>query len=296
MGGRRMGTRTNGAFPRVSLLALLSLSACTGAMDDGATTDPVASDGGGGGEGDASASPGDTGTPSGNADSGTDAGGTARDAGADEPPVDADASRDATIGSSGDGPFLEQGGLLVIEAESFATIAPSTYEKYETTHEWHLEGELEGFTGTGYLHVLPDERPEHDESGVSSPRDTSGAELTYPIFVTQPGTYEVWVRGYSLGGESNGVHVGVDGELAGTGPGASNMSGFRKHNRWIWENARKDGYAQPATLELTGGAHTLHVWNRDDGFRWDRLILSLDGGEPSGAGPAESPRGDTSNE
>lgn len=189
----------------------------------------------------------------------------------------------------GGGAFFEQGGQLVVESEHYDTRSPSKYLEYEHVHTWELKTDIVGASGSGFMQVLPDERGV-DGVGPSSPRDASGAEMTYPIEITTPGTYRVWVRGYSMGGESNGVHVGVDGAIAGTGSGASNMSGFRPHAQWIWENGRKDEYTQPATLDLTEGAHTLHVWNRDDAFRIDKMLLTLSDAVPTGQGPAESAR------
>jgi hypothetical protein len=185
--------------------------------------------------------------------------------------------------------FVEDNGLLCIEAESFSEMKPSTFRKYEHVHEWRFRDDREGFSGSGFMQVLPDERPE-DKNGPGSPRDNSGSELSYPVRITSEGTYYVYVRGMSMGGESNGIHVGVDGELAGMEAGASNMSGFRPHDQWCWENRRKEGYAEPATLVLTRGDHTLNVWNRDDGFRFDKIVLTLSEARPEGTGPEESRR------
>jgi hypothetical protein len=162
---------------------------------------------------------------------------------------------------------------LVIEAEHYASKSKSSYDSYENTHYWEMEKEIEDYSGEGYMTALPDEWPETQKRGISSPRDNSGAEMTYSLDVSIPGRYLVFVRGYSMGGESNGVHIGLDGEMAHTEAGASNISGFRPHNRWIWESKRKEGFAQPATLALKAGRHTLNVWNRDDGFRLDKIVL-----------------------
>jgi hypothetical protein len=44
-------------------------------------------------------------------------------------------------------------------------------------------------------------------------------------------------------------------------------------------------------LELARGRHFLHVWNRDDGFRLDKIVLRLQAEPPVGLGPPESRRG-----
>ena len=56
--------------------------------------------------------------------------------------------------------------------------------------------------------------------------------------VSNPGTYYVFVRGYAEGGESNGIHIGLNGVLAGEGPGASKIPGFHPVKNWIWESPR----------------------------------------------------------
>jgi hypothetical protein len=185
--------------------------------------------------------------------------------------------------------FVEENGLLCIEAENYAEMKPSTFHKYKHVHQWRFRDDVQGFSGSGFMQALPDERPE-DKNGPGSPRDNSGAELSYPVRITSGGAYYVYVRGMSIGGESNGIHVGVDGKLAGMEAGASNMSGFRPHNQWCWENRRKEGYAEPATIMLTRGDHIIHVWNRDDGFRFDKIMLTLSKACPEGTGPEESRR------
>ena len=183
--------------------------------------------------------------------------------------------------------FIEENGELCIEAENYAEHQVSAYKEYSIPHEWKPRTEHPGYSGSGYLQVLPDEWPEGG-SGPSSPRSPTGAIVTYPIRISQPGEYQVYVRGWSMGGESNGVHLGINGILAGEGPGASNMSGFRPHDQWIWESGRKEGFQVPAVLELGKGDHVLYVWNRDDGFCLDKILLKTKSGKPAGIGPEES--------
>jgi hypothetical protein len=198
-----------------------------------------------------------------------------------------------TYGTNGDpqpqnARFLEREGELCIEAEHKAGRLPSTYSAYKAIHTWELQSEVDGFSGQAYMAALPDEWPDGQARGVSSPRDNSGAQLVYPIKVQSAGKYFVFVRGYSMGGESNGVHLGLNGTMAGRDAGASNISGFRPHGQWVWESGRKDGFAAPATLELAAGNHVLCVWNRDDGFRLDKIVLRLKNEKPEGMGPSES--------
>lgn len=57
---------------------------------------------------------------------------------------------------------------------------------------------------------------------------------------------------------------------------------------WTWGN--KDNAGLPVTIEVSEvGAHTLHLWQREDGFRLDRILLTTDSGyNPTGDGPPES--------
>lgn len=181
---------------------------------------------------------------------------------------------------------LECEGVLVIEAECYSGRSDSTYARYAHVHSWQVkESVLAG--GGRYMEVVPDERGE-DGEGPPSPRDTSGAAMTYRVRITQAGTYFVFVRGMCQGGESNGVHVGINGVLEGRGPGASNMSGFRPREQWQWESGRKEGFEAPARLVLSAGDHVLNIWSRDDGFKFDRIVLTLAAERPTGPGPAAS--------
>eukprot|EP00466_Bigelowiella_natans_P013926 jgi/Bigna1/77812/fgenesh1_pg.50_\ len=184
--------------------------------------------------------------------------------------------------------FREKNGVLCFEAENWHASKKSTYKLYKKVHRWVYKKDKKGFTGNGFMNVLPDERPE-SAKGPRSPRDNSGARLDYRIKITNPGTYIVYVRGYAIGGESNGVHVGFNGKIADNG---SNMSGFRPYKHWIWEKERKDEFSSPARMVLKKGNHILNVWNRDDMFRFDKIVLVKKGKKinlPDGSkGPPQS--------
>jgi len=79
--------------------------------------------------------------------------------------------------------------------------------------------------------------------------------------------------------------VGIDGAAVAT---ADRISGFG--NTLGWSRDTMDG--APATLEVTTpGVHQIHVWMREDGFWFDKLLLTTNANFwPWGAGPAESAR------
>ncbi len=181
----------------------------------------------------------------------------------------------------------EEHGKLVLEAEDFQMRTARKRRTHEPVRYWRIEKQKAGYSGHGYVVNLPDYRCETCKDAPRSPRDTGGPELLYRVNISNPGPYKIWVRGFAMGGESNGCHIGVDGLLPENGPG-SNMTGFRPVDQWRWENGSKE-YAQPAVLELSKGEHTIHLWGRDDGFRCDKILLTLDHQYmPSDTGPPVS--------
>ncbi len=179
--------------------------------------------------------------------------------------------------------YEEKNGTLSIEAESFIKTIDRKPAGFENVHSWQINNDKSGFSGDGFVQILPDEYCEGCD-GPRSPRDASGAELVWRIKINTEGIYHIWIRGMSMGGESNGCHIGVDGVLPYMGPG-SNISGFRPHNEWVWENKYKHDAQQPK-LFLSKGEHTLHLWQRDDGFRCDKIVLVNDKSfKPVGTGP-----------
>lgn len=184
--------------------------------------------------------------------------------------------------------YTEVDGLLSVEAESFSGRAPSTFAAYSQVHTWELIPDPpgnanSGSSGDAWMEALPDEKGE-DGIGPGVPEGTEGARLDYNIWINTPGTYFIWVRGKSKGAESNGMHVGIDGTLT-TGQA---MTGWFAINQWVWENRRRN--SSPAFVEINEvGPHTLNVWNRDDGFKLDKIVLTRESGfQPVGEGPPES--------
>lgn len=179
--------------------------------------------------------------------------------------------------------FIERDRELVVEAENSDRRRRSSYSAYSRTHNWELRLEGGNVSNSAYMKSIPDERGS-DGVGPPSPQGTQGSEMSYRIQIRNSGLYFVFVRGRASDGESNGVHVGIDGGITGAG----SISGFRGFNGWVWENRKKD--TQVATMQLSAGEHTLHVWERDDGFDIDKVILRQADVKPTDIGPKESPR------
>jgi hypothetical protein len=152
---------------------------------------------------------------------------------------------------------------------------------------------LDGASGGAYLEALPDTRVTHDDplvSGVSfHGRGDTGPRLTYRISIDRPGTFVVWVRAYSTGGEDNGLHTGFDGSFPESGARVQLCAG---KNQWTWSSAqRRDSNhcGTPRTVLLTfetAGEHELHVAMREDGYELDKIVLARDTDfAPAGMGP-----------
>jgi hypothetical protein len=162
----------------------------------------------------------------------------------------------------------EAGGLLVIEAEAYATATAGG------TTSWTLTTSPAGYVGTGAM-ITPD-------AGFSTATFASGAKLVYPINITTAGDYTVWLRRIGPDGDSNSVYLGLDG--AQVGDATFDNGAFA--SAWGW-------FKGTAKVTLGAGTHTLELRHREDGYGVDRMVLALDAAyAPSavngGAGPTES--------
>jgi hypothetical protein len=100
---------------------------------------------------------------------------------------------------------------------------------------------------------------------------------------TTTGIYTVWLRGYAPNSAGDSIYVSLDNQSPFT------LTGFVP-GKWSWSAKRDDTQGGLATIDVTEpGLHTLHLWQREDGLRLDRVLLTVDSGyNPSGSGPPES--------
>jgi hypothetical protein len=167
--------------------------------------------------------------------------------------------------------FQEVGGQVVMEGENFDG------QTERGTHTWLVQDSLTGYVGAGYAAALPD-----TDLLLGADYATTSSELSYTINFTTPGTYTVWLRGYAPNGAGDSLYIALDNEPAAI------VTDFAPRI-WAWGN--KDNAGLPVTIEVSeAGVHTLHLWQREDGFRLDRIMLTTDNGyNPTGDGPSESP-------
>ena len=176
-------------------------------------------------------------------------------------------------------PFQESSGQVVMEAEN------SDAKISRNSKDWTLLTTTTGYSGSGYLQVLPNTGVVTD-TGYT----TTTPELQYRINFTTTGTYYTWIRGRGPTTNDDSIHAGIDGTAPSSAKG---ITGFP--NSWTWSRSITGGVA---TIVIgTTGIHTFNLWMREDGFIVDKILLRKDSSStaPSGTGPAESLRGTTSN-
>jgi len=199
-----------------------------------------------------------------------------------------------------DAPFLPNSSpdaTVTMEAESYATnTAVGDYS-------WVFEQLPLGYSGTGVMRGLPNG---YKNKGVNFDTDylQNSPRLDYPVKFSDTGTYYIWVGGFTYpGGYDDSVHVGLDGVATANserinrfdpdGGSAADLDVVDDYDLAVygWSTRVMYGIAPPRLVVSTPGVHTINVWMREDGFSFDKIVLSRDAAlNPTGLGPAESPR------
>jgi hypothetical protein len=178
--------------------------------------------------------------------------------------------------------FQEDGtGTTVIEAEHYFATATAP-----DGHLWvPLKGRA-GYSGTGYMSLLPDSGINLGNTGFT----TNGARLDFRIAFTATGTHYIWLRGGDPRGDGAGdsVHAGIDGVSPASATRIDGAPSFNVATGWNWVGNIQGDTRASITVD-TAGTHTVNLWMREDGFNLDKLLLTTDVAfTPTGAGPAES--------
>ncbi|PHQ34059.1 DUF5060 domain-containing protein [Rhodopirellula bahusiensis] len=180
-------------------------------------------------------------------------------------------------------------GIVVVEAEDFDAVDRQDHRKWYVTRSETTPGILpdpdpnhaDGASNGAYLEILPDTRVTHSDplvNGVSF-SNTPGqcSVLYYPVEITEPGRYYVWVRMCCTGSEDNGLHVGIDGQWPESG---ARMQWTGKHGQWQWDSRQRTekvhtGVLGKIWLDIDEpGRHTVMFSMREDGFEFDRFLLT----------------------
>lgn len=200
--------------------------------------------------------------------------------------------------------FEEKDGVVTIEAEHFVSQAKSD------VRAWHIistknapdikpDGDpshAASASGGAYLEILPDTRRSHGDKLIKGENfiDQGGemAILTYPVHFNQAGRYYCWVRTFSTNTEDNGIHLGLNG----TWPASGAKMQWTKKKEWAWDTKQRTksvhtGVFGQIWIDIPEpGLHQIHFSMREDGFEFDKFILTTakpdQKSPPQGNGPA----------
>lgn len=180
---------------------------------------------------------------------------------------------------------------LAVEAESFVR------QSSDSVRQWRLTSASEQPTvdkdgdpshhstasGGAYLEILPDTRRTHADKLIGGENFSNVPGkigiLDYEVDFPAAGRYYVWVRAYSTGSEDNGIHVGLDGEWPDSG---QRMQWCEGKQMWFWESKQRTaavhcGVPYEIYLDVpTAGKHTVSFSMREDGFEFDKFLLTTD--------------------
>lgn len=184
---------------------------------------------------------------------------------------------------------LQSGGVVVVEAENYDAVDRQEHRQWCLTTLESTPGiqpdpdpsHAEGAVGGAYLELLPDTRVTHADPlvrGVSfAPRGGQCSVLYYPIVFEEPGRYYVWSRICCTGSEDNGMHVGIDGEWPESG---QRIQFTGRHGQWQWDSRQRTEKVHTGVLGqiwidvAEPGLHTVMFSMREDGFEFDRFLLT----------------------
>ncbi|WP_372682406.1 GDSL-type esterase/lipase family protein [Desulfosarcina sp.] len=173
-------------------------------------------------------------------------------------------------------------GLVSMEAEHYHAKNPFV------SHNW-TANPFVGASGPGALEATPNSGTMITSgfAPLSSPR------LDFKVNFVNAGTHYVWVRGYGPDTGGDSIHVGLNGTAV---TSASEIKSFNPSGAWVWSSdAYGSGASAPATIDIPStGVHTINAWMREDGFIFDKILLTTDPDfVPTGIGPPESATGGT---
>jgi hypothetical protein len=197
--------------------------------------------------------------------------------------------------------YVEQDGVLAVEAEHFYQQSKFDIRSWFAIDEgFNIEmadpddRHVDGASGGKYVECLPDTRTTHDDKLTAGENFSNKAGemaiLHYKVYINNPGKYYVWVRAFSTGTEDNGIHVGIDGEWPASG---QRLQWCEGKNEWTWESKQRTqdvhcGEPKLIHLEIDKpGEHEIQFSMREDGFEFDKFVLTKAYESPVGNGPEE---------
>jgi len=166
--------------------------------------------------------------------------------------------------------------LVVIEADRYHQRVGGSGAA--AGHAWTPTTAFAGQSGSYALQAAPND----DLANINTGYAAISPRLDYMVNFAATGTYYVWVRGWGPDAASDSCHVGLDGLEIAT---SDRITGFTPG--WTWSNQTMDGVVASFTVSVVG-FHCVSIWMREDGFVFDKMVLTTNAGlaAPSGAGPA----------
>ncbi|MDX2432411.1 MAG: DUF5060 domain-containing protein [Bacteroides sp.] len=196
--------------------------------------------------------------------------------------------------------FEEVDGVVAVEAEFFYKQSETEIRQWYRTSKEETpsvgrdedEPHLAGASNGAYIEILPDTRVTHDDKLIAGENFSNlpgkMAVVHYKVYFNHPGKYYVWVRAHSVGAEDNGLHVGMNGDWPKTGQRLQWCEGKRT---WRWESKQRTekvhcGEPYLIYLEIEKpGLHDIHFSLREDGFEFDKFIMTKEKDPDFGSGP-----------
>ncbi len=116
-------------------------------------------------------------------------------------------------------------------------------------------------------------------NSTSSP---SGSPVEYDLNFTETGTYYIWFRGKDNGSTGdNSLWYGIDGSMVG------NATTPASNSNWNWTSMPHNTGPNPTRIIVNStGTHTITIWARENGFRFDGFYLTNSSGSVSGSIPS----------
>ncbi|OGF99561.1 hypothetical protein A2Y99_04305 [Candidatus Gottesmanbacteria bacterium RBG_13_37_7] len=96
-------------------------------------------------------------------------------------------------------------------------------------------------------------------------------KVTFRMQVPFGGDYYPWIRLMTADSENNSLYLQVDNicqEIAG--------DAFLPRNSWMWVNYRRGNTSNIIKLNLNSGLHTITLYQREQGVKADKIILTTD--------------------
>ncbi|MFY9268168.1 MAG: DNRLRE domain-containing protein [Candidatus Manganitrophaceae bacterium] len=144
---------------------------------------------------------------------------------------------------------------------------------------WTLVTTPSGYSGTGAMVATP-----NSGANVNTGYTTGSPRLDFRVNFVKTGIHYIWIRGRGATASDDSVHVGLDGAT----PASADRIVATSLASWNWTKSTMDGVVATFSVPSTG-LHTVNVWMREDGFIFDKGVLTSSSTyTPSGVGPTQS--------